>query len=153
MRGILAREFAPPFLGGQRLLFGEFRRKAEQFTAARKVAAFAAVGQESEVAYAHERGRQGVEQESADEFLARKGHRLDRVAVAAISVGERHAAGIQELPGSLPEALHALESDRDYLKPIFADDLIDSYLTLKYAESNAVGTRPHPYEFELYLNA
>lgn len=70
-----------------------------------------------------------------------------------MTVAERRAAGIQELPGSLPDALHALEADRAYLKPIFADDLIDSYLTLKYAESNAVGTRPHPYEFELYLNA
>ena len=70
-----------------------------------------------------------------------------------MTVAERRQHGIKELPGSLLESLHELESDREYLKPIFADDLVDSYLQLKYAESNAVGTRPHPYEFELYLNS
>ncbi|MBI4361124.1 type I glutamate--ammonia ligase [Candidatus Micrarchaeota archaeon] len=70
-----------------------------------------------------------------------------------MTVAERRQHGIKELPGALLESLHELESDRDFLKPIFADDLVDSYLTLKYAEANAVGTRPHPYEFDLYLNS
>lgn len=52
----------------------------------------------------------------------------------------RTGCGIRSLPGSLQESLEALKSDRDYLKPCFQGDLIETYIALKqeevaYAES------------------
>ncbi|HLD76263.1 MAG TPA: type I glutamate--ammonia ligase, partial [Candidatus Norongarragalinales archaeon] len=70
-----------------------------------------------------------------------------------MSPAERKKHGITELPGSLHESLDALDSDRAFLKPIFSDDLVDSYAELKRTEASSVNMRPHPYEFELYLNA
>ncbi len=59
--------------------------------------------------------------------------------------------GIKTLPSSLDEALEELESDMEYLKPVFPKDLLEAYIELKRAESKEVNMRPHPYEFYLYL--
>ncbi len=63
-------------------------------------------------------------------------------------------AGVPTVPGSLEESLAALKADKDFLltSDVFSDDLIDSYLELKYEEIDAVRLRPNPMEFELYYS-
>ena len=58
-------------------------------------------------------------------------------------------------PGSLDEALAALEADNDFLKAggVFTDDLIETWIDYKRThEIDAVRLRPHPYEFALYYD-
>jgi glutamine synthetase len=59
------------------------------------------------------------------------------------------------VPGSLEEALDALEADQDFLKSgdVFTQDLIDTWITYKRtAEVDAIRLRPHPWEFQLYYD-
>jgi len=62
-------------------------------------------------------------------------------------------AGVPSVPGSLDEALNALEEDYEYLLKgdVFTQDVIDTWVTYKREnEVDAVRLRPHPYEFFLY---
>ena len=51
------------------------------------------------------------------------------------------AAGIPTVPGSLEEALRALEDDHDYLLrgDVFTEDVVQSWLDYKYAERDRPG--------------
>jgi glutamine synthetase len=69
-----------------------------------------------------------------------------------LTVAQRKERGIRELPGSLGEALDCLESDRAFLKPAFANSLLDTYIELKREEQLELNLRPHPYEFYRYLD-
>jgi glutamine synthetase len=63
------------------------------------------------------------------------------------------ASRIKKLPGSLSEAIAALESDHDYLLQggVFTKDVIDTWAEYKKAkEIDPIRLRPHPYEFHLY---
>ena len=63
------------------------------------------------------------------------------------------AAKIKSTPGSLDEALKAIEADQDFLLRggVFTQDVIDTWIAYKReAEVDAVNLRPHPYEFHLY---
>lgn len=63
------------------------------------------------------------------------------------------AKGIPQVPGSLGEALDALEADNDFLTAggVFTEDLITTWITYKREkEILALAQRPHPYEFDLY---
>jgi len=64
----------------------------------------------------------------------------------------RRQLGIKELPGSLKEALEELESDQEYLKPIFSQDTIGKIIENGMKEYTEVSIRPHPYEFHLYFD-
>lgn len=60
---------------------------------------------------------------------------------------------IKSTPGSLAEALDALESDHEFLLEgeVFTEDLLESWIAYKRdVELDAIQTRPHPYEFFLY---
>ncbi len=60
---------------------------------------------------------------------------------------------IRTVPGSLQEALDALEQDHSFLLTggVFTPDLLEMYLNLKRSrEVDPVRLRPHPYEFYLY---
>ncbi len=62
---------------------------------------------------------------------------------------------IPTIPGSLEEALNALEADHDYLLKgdVFTPDVIDVWLAYKREkEINELTLRPHPYEFYLYFD-
>jgi glutamine synthetase len=62
---------------------------------------------------------------------------------------------IAHTPGSLEEALEAIEADSDFLRVggVFTDDLIDTWLEYKrLEEADAIRLRPHPYEFALYYD-
>ena len=62
---------------------------------------------------------------------------------------------IPTVPGSLDEALNALEKDHQYLLEggVFTKDVIDVWLEYKRKrEVDSVRMRPHPYEFYLYFD-
>jgi glutamine synthetase len=64
-------------------------------------------------------------------------------------------AKIAQVPGSLEEAMDALEVDNDYLKVsgVFTDDLIETWVEYKRSrEVDPVRLRPHPWEFMLYYD-
>ena len=64
-------------------------------------------------------------------------------------------AQVPQVPGSLDEALGALEDDSAFLKAgeVFTDDLIETYIAYKRAnEIDAIRLRPHPWEFALYYD-
>ena len=64
----------------------------------------------------------------------------------------RRQLGIKELPGSLKEAIEELESDREFLKPIFSNEVIDTIIENGMKDYMQVNLRPHPYEFYLYFD-
>jgi len=64
-------------------------------------------------------------------------------------------AQVPQVPGSLEEALAALEADQDYLLAggVFTPDLIETWLNFKrLKEIDEVRLRPHPWEFYLYYD-
>ena len=66
------------------------------------------------------------------------------------------AAKIKQVPGSLGEALDALEADHDFLLKggVFTEDVIETWIKFKRErELDPVRLRPHPYEFYLYFDA
>jgi glutamine synthetase len=65
------------------------------------------------------------------------------------------AAAIEQVPGSLPEVLTALEQDNEYLQEggVFTEDIIGAWIDFKRAnEIDPIRLRPHPHEFELYYD-
>ncbi len=64
-------------------------------------------------------------------------------------------ATIKQTPGSLDEALRALEVDHEYLLKgdVFTKDVVEKWIEYKQeSEVDAVNLRPHPYEFMLYYD-
>ncbi|MFP5377774.1 MAG: type I glutamate--ammonia ligase [Acidimicrobiia bacterium] len=64
-------------------------------------------------------------------------------------------AKVPQVPGSLEEALSALEADQEFLKAggVFTDDLVETWLAYKrLKEIDEVRLRPHPWEFMLYYD-
>lgn len=64
-------------------------------------------------------------------------------------------AKVQSTPGSLEEALNALEGDHDFLLKgdVFTPDVIETWLQYKrLREVDAIRLRPHPFEFALYFD-
>ncbi|MEA2369354.1 MAG: glutamine synthetase, partial [Thermoleophilaceae bacterium] len=60
------------------------------------------------------------------------------------------------VPGSLEEALDALEEDHEFLLKggVFTEDLIRTWIDYKRTEeADQVRLRPHPWEFALYYDA
>ncbi len=64
-------------------------------------------------------------------------------------------AGVHGTPGSLAEALDALEEDNAFLLrgDVFTEDVVSTYLDYKRVEATQLALRPHPYEFFLYYDA
>jgi glutamine synthetase len=65
-------------------------------------------------------------------------------------------ASIPTVPGSLDDALDALERDHDFLLKggVFTEDLIRTWIEYKRGEeADAVRLRPHPWEFALYYDS
>jgi glutamine synthetase len=64
-------------------------------------------------------------------------------------------ATVPKTPGSLAEALSALEKDHEFLLrgDVFTEDVISTWVSYKRAnEVDAINLRPHPYEFCLYYD-
>ena len=65
------------------------------------------------------------------------------------------SANVAKTPRSLEAALDALQSNHEFLLrgDVFTKDVIETWIRYKRDnEVNAVGTRPHPYEFCLYFD-
>ncbi len=80
------------------------------------------------------------------------GEPLDR-DIYALSPDE--LADVPTAPGSLEEALIALEEDQEFLLKgdVFTQDVIDTWLDYKREhELDEMRLRPHPYEFYLYFD-
>ena len=68
---------------------------------------------------------------------------------------EEGRGGIAQVPGSLAEAIDALEVDHEFLTKggVFTEDLIHTWIDYKREnEIDAVRLRPHPAEFGLYFD-
>ena len=64
-------------------------------------------------------------------------------------------ASVPLTPGSLDEALEAMEEDHEFLLKgdVFTEDVIEAWINYKReSEIDAVRLRPHPHEFELYYD-
>ena len=61
---------------------------------------------------------------------------------------------IKHAPGSLPEALDALEADHDFLTKdsVFSEQFISSYIAQKRAEAADEAMHPTPHEFFKYYD-
>ncbi len=71
------------------------------------------------------------------------------------NMSREELAGTQITPGSLPEALLALEEDHAFLTKddVFTDDLIATWISYKNDnEVEPLRLRPHPHEFHLYYD-
>ncbi len=65
-------------------------------------------------------------------------------------------AGIASTPGSLEEALAALEADHEFLLDggVFTPDVVETFIDYKREnEVDVLRLRPHPYEFSMYYDA
>ena len=62
---------------------------------------------------------------------------------------------IKQVPGSLTEAMDALEKDHEFLLAgdVFTPDVLDTWVGIKRKDVAAVNLRPHPYEFFMYYDA
>ncbi|HTG61029.1 MAG TPA: type I glutamate--ammonia ligase, partial [Terriglobia bacterium] len=70
-------------------------------------------------------------------------------------LGPEELKKVPSLPGSLEESLRALEKDHDFLLKgdVFSEELLETWIDYKMKnEVQAVGQRPHPYEFALYYD-
>ena len=68
---------------------------------------------------------------------------------------ESEARKIKSMPGSLDQALDALERDHDFLLEggVFTSDVIETWIAYKRKrEVDAIRLRPHPHEFSLYFD-
>jgi glutamine synthetase len=70
-------------------------------------------------------------------------------------LSKEEAKKIPRVCESLEEALHALDSDREFLTKsgVFNDDLIDAFIAIKIAELRKVQLTPSPIEFNLYYSS
>ena len=67
----------------------------------------------------------------------------------------KEAAAIRKMPGSLDEALAALEADHAFLLKgnVFSEDILQTWMEYKKnKEVDTMRLRPHPYEFFLYYD-
>jgi glutamine synthetase len=81
---------------------------------------------------------------------------LDPGSPADFDLFEDPSERIAQVPGSLAEALDALESDHAFLTRggVFSEDVIRTWIEYKRAnEVDVVRLRPHPAEFVLYYDA
>jgi glutamine synthetase len=81
---------------------------------------------------------------------------LDPGAPADYDVFEEAGHDVPQVPGSLAEALDALEADHEFLLRggVFSEDLIRTWIDWKREhEVDVVRLRPHPAEFALYYDA
>jgi glutamine synthetase len=75
--------------------------------------------------------------------------------VDVYELAEEELAGVGHVPGSLDQALDALEADHAFLLKgdVFTEDLIETWIAYKRKEeADEVRMRPHPWEFALYYD-
>jgi glutamine synthetase len=68
-----------------------------------------------------------------------------------MSDSARRTLGIMTLPRTLQDSIDALKNDKDYLKPYFSDELMDTYMELK-SEEIVFATGSKERQFVLYYD-
>ena len=84
-------------------------------------------------------------------------NKIDPDVAMDINLYDLEESVLKKLPhvaGSLDEALHALDCDREFLKQggVFNDSLIDAFIKIKTEEINLYRTITHPIEFSMYYS-
>ena len=82
------------------------------------------------------------------------GKPLDR-DIYEMTRDEMREMGIRTTPGSLEEAIEALEKDYAFLTrgDVFTEDLVRTWIAYKREkELDPIRLRPHPHEFYLYYD-
>ena len=86
-------------------------------------------------------------------------NKIDPGEPADYDLFEHHGSNghgpVKQVPGSLPEALAALEADHAFLlkSDVFTKDVLQTWVEMKRAkEIDPMRLRPHPYEFYLYYD-
>ena len=69
-----------------------------------------------------------------------------------MSDSRRRSLGIKSLPGRLGESLEALNSDSDYLKKYFSDELLETFVMLKNEEVAMVEDKSITQELMFYYD-
>jgi glutamine synthetase len=66
----------------------------------------------------------------------------------------KDAKKIPTVPGSLEQAIDALEANHKFLLQgdVFTQDVINVWIDYKRAEMDGVRLRPHPWEYHLYFD-
>ena len=80
----------------------------------------------------------------------------DPLSEDLFELSREETAKYPQVPGSLEEALHALEADHDFLLKgdVFTEDVISGWIDFKTSNDvDPVRLRPHPYEFYLSFDA
>jgi glutamine synthetase len=75
--------------------------------------------------------------------------------VDVYELSKEELAKTKQAPGSLEEAINALEKDHAFLTVggVFTEDLIETWIQWKREkEINEMALRPHPHEFHLYYD-
>jgi glutamine synthetase len=81
---------------------------------------------------------------------------LDPGEPADFDLFEAERGDIAQVPGSLGEALDALERDQEFLLRggVFSEEVLRAWIDYKREnEVDVVALRPHPAEFSLYYDA
>jgi glutamine synthetase len=71
-------------------------------------------------------------------------------------LSDEELAKYKKTPGSLAEAIEALEKDHKFLTEgsVFTDDLVQMWIKWKREEElDPMALRPHPHEFHLYYDS
>ena len=72
--------------------------------------------------------------------------------IYTLSEDRKRELGIKALPRDLAEAADALESDNEFLKPVFDGELLETILEFARDAHFDVTSRTHPHEFQLYFD-
>ena len=72
--------------------------------------------------------------------------------IYTLSEDRKRELGIKALPRDLAEAADALESDHEFLKPVFDGDLLETIIEFARDAHFDVTSRTHPHEFQLYFD-
>ena len=72
--------------------------------------------------------------------------------IYTLSEDRKRELGIKALPRDLAEAADALESDHEFLKPVFDGELLETILEFARDAHFDVTSRTHPHEFQLYFD-
>jgi glutamine synthetase len=70
-----------------------------------------------------------------------------------LSPQKKRELNIGELPRSLDEALDELEGDHNFLRPIFNQSIVDTFIDLKREETKNLAMYPHPMELYYYFDS
>jgi glutamine synthetase len=95
-------------------------------------------------------GIDGIQREIAPEC-----HGFGPIDKNIYELPPEEAREIRSVPGSLAEALDALEADHEFLLEggVFTSDVLEKYIELRRAQVAEVALRPTPLEFYLYYDA